>query len=114
MKIPVIKSKEFLLRPFRSGDEESLQKNINNKNIAKVTSTIPHPYTLKNAKDWIDRNLKIAKEKNPKEDNFVIGKNGEVAGSISLTKIEIGHKAEMGYWLAEKYWGAGIMTKAAK
>ncbi len=28
-------------------------------------------------------------------------------------KIE-GHKAEIGYWLAEKHWGKGIMTGAVR
>ncbi len=114
MKLPIIKTDKFILRSFRKGDEKSLQENINNKNIAKFTSTIRHPYNIRDAKNWIDRNLKNAKEKNPKKINFVIEKNGEVAGSVGLTKIENGHKAEMGYWLAEKYWGAGIMTRAVK
>lgn len=34
-------------------------------------------------------------------------------GGIGLEKIE-GHKAEIGYWLAEKYWGKGVMTAAVE
>jgi len=45
--------------------------------------------------------------------NFVIDIKGEVAGSVGFNKIE-GYKAEVGYWLARKYWGRGIMTKAVK
>jgi len=33
--ITVIKSKKFILRPFRKGDEFSLAKNINNKKVIK-------------------------------------------------------------------------------
>jgi RimJ/RimL family protein N-acetyltransferase len=111
--IPIIKSKEFILRPFRKGDEKSLAENINNKNIYRNTLSIPYPYTLKNAQEWVMKSLKEAKKKKPARISFVIEINGGVAGSVGLSKIE-GHKAEIGYWLAEKYWGRGIMTKAVK
>ncbi len=114
MKIPIIKSQNFLLRPFRKGDEESLQRNINNKNIYKNTATVPYPYTTKGAKFWVKKNLDLMKVKSPETINFVIEKDGEVAGSIGLMNIERGHKAEIGYWLGEKYWGGGIMTRAVK
>lgn len=109
----IIKSKDFILRPFRKGDEKSLAENINNRNIYRNTLLIPYPYTLKDAGEWITKNLKEARKKRPKEINFVIDINGEVAGSIGFSRIE-GHKAEIGYWLAEKYWGRGIMTQAVK
>lgn len=109
----VIKAKKFILRPFRKEDEVSLTENINNKKISRNVLTIPYPYTLKDARNWVARNLKEAKKKNPTEINFVIDIKGQVAGSVGLDKIE-GHKAEIGYWLAEKYWGKGIMTEAVR
>ena len=109
----IIKSNKFILRPFKKGDESSLRENINNKKIYRNTVNIPYPYTLKDAKDWIARNLKETRRKKPGMINFVIDINGKVAGSIGFHKIE-DHKAELGYWLAEKYWGQGIMTQAVK
>ena len=35
-------------------------------------------------------------------------------GAISLDEIIRGHKAEIGYWLGEPYWGKGIMTRAVR
>lgn len=108
-----IKSKKFILRPYKKGDEKSLALNINNKKIYRNTLHIPHPYTLKDAKKWISENLKQAKNKKFRDINFVIDINGEVAGGIGFHNIKE-HKAEIGYWLGEKYWGQGIMTKAVK
>lgn len=108
----VITSKQFILRPFQKGDEKSLAKNINNKKIYKNTLNIPYPYTLRHAKDWVEKNIKDNKKKNPTTICFVIDINGEVCGSVSL-EIK-GHKAQLGYWLAEKKWGNGIMTTAVK
>lgn len=108
-----IKSKKFILRPFRRGDEQSLVKNISDKTIYRNTSNIPYPYTLKDAKDWLRKNLKEAKKKKPTKINFVIDVHGEVMGSVGLDHIE-GHKAEIGYWLSQRLRGKGIMTEAVR
>lgn len=110
----IIKSKKFVLRKYREGDEESLRKNINNRKVARYMSNVPHPYTMKNAKEWIAKDLKWQKEKKPTEVNFVIDIDGEVVGAVGFSGVKWEHKAEIGYWLAEKYWRQGIMTGAVK
>lgn len=110
----IIKSKKFILRPFRPGDEKSLVSNINNQKICRNLYRVPYPYALKDAKEWIAKNLKWNKTKNAAEKHFVININGEVAGAVGFSNIVINHKAEIGYWLAEKYWGQGVMTQAVK
>lgn len=112
--MPIIKTKRFTLRPFRRGDESSLVRNINNKSIARSTLRIPYPYTLKDAKEWVKKNLKEARKKKPEEINFVIDIDGEVAGSVGFKNVKKEHKAEVGYWLALRYRNKGIMTKALK
>ena len=110
----VIKSRYFILRPFKKGDEAGLIKNINNKIIYRNTSHIPYPYTLKDAREWIGKNSKELKKKKPKQINFVIDINNEVAGAVELDHIEEKHMAEIGYWLGKRYWNKGIMTQAVK
>jgi len=109
----IIHSKRFILRPYKRGDEASLRKNINNKKIYRNTLVIPYPYTPRHAGEWIRKNLKEAKKKKLTMVNFVIDIDGEVAGAVGFHRIE-GHKAEIGYWLAERYWNKGIMTAAVK
>ncbi|MCD6270294.1 GNAT family N-acetyltransferase [bacterium] len=109
----VIKSKKFILRPFRKGDEESLRRSINNRTIYKNTLSIPYPYTLKDAKKWVAKAIEKTKQRKSDSVYFVIDIGGEVAGSVSFTKIKQ-YKAEIGYWLGEKYWRQGIMTEAVK
>lgn len=105
---------KFKLRRFKPGDERSLQKNINDKAIARNTLSIPYPYTLKDARAWIRRNLKLYRLKKKKELNLAIDINGEVAGGVGL-HINWKHRnAELGYWLARRYWNKGIMTKAVQ
>lgn len=113
MVIPILYSKKFRLRAFKKGDEGSLIENINNKKIERNTSRIPYPYKSKDARFWINHNLKLRRKKKKTEINFAVDIEGKVVGGIGLDKID-GHKAEIGYWLGEKCWGQGIMTSAVK
>lgn len=107
-------NKKFTLRTIQKGDEFDLAKNINDKTISRNTATIPYPYKLKDSKEWVGKYLKNQKKKEPGEISLAIVINGEVAGSIGLHKIIKNHKAEIGYWLARKHWGKGIVSEAVK
>jgi len=108
-----IRSKKFILRPFKKGDELSVAKNINNIKIARNTLHIVYPYDMKAARSWIELNLKLDKEKDKSQFHLAIAINGEASGGIGLSQVN-GHSAEIGYWLGENYWGRGIATKAVK
>lgn len=113
MEMETIETDQFILRPYQKGDEASLRKHINNKNVAKDTVEIPHPYSAEDANEWIRNSLRLQKEESPEEVRFALVIDGEVVGGISLVNIE-GHKAEIGYWLGEDYWGKGLMTEAVE
>jgi len=103
----VLRTKRFILRPYKKGDETSLQKNINDKDIYRYTTRIPYPYTKKDAQTWVS--AKNSKSKY----NFAIAINGKVVGGIRLEKIGK-PEGQIGYWLGRKYWNKGIMTEAVK
>ncbi len=48
--------------------------------------------------------------------NFAIEVEGEAAGSIGVSPFADVHarSAEIGYWVAEAYWGRGIATEALR
>lgn len=110
----VIRAKKFILRPLRKADAPAISKHANDKDVYRNTLLIPRPYTLKDANEWILKNLARYKKKNKTDFVFAIEIDGEVGGAVGIHNIIEGHKAELGYWLARKYWGNGIMTQAAK
>ena len=71
-KMTILKSKNFILRPYRKIDEKSLVENINDKNVSKFMSTVPFPYRLKDARYWINRSKKAERKKRKNEINFAI------------------------------------------
>jgi len=98
------------LREFRKSDIKLLAGLCNNKKIwDNLRDYIPHPYTEKDAEEFIG----FCKNENPQL-TFAIEVEGEFAGSIGLVRQKDVYRlsAEIGYWLGEPYWGKGIMTEA--
>lgn len=103
---------DIMLRPWETGDEQSLVDHANNPKIwENVRDRFPHPYTLKDAALWIriagaDKSML----------NLAIEYEGEAAGAVGVVfKNDVHrHSAEIGYWLGEKYWGKGITTRAVR
>lgn len=114
MKIPIIKTKKFILRPLKETDALAVFKNINNKKIIFNLASVPWPLTLKNEKDWLKKTVREYGKKKTENIVWAIDINGEAVGGIGFHHLKEKHKAEIGYWLAEKCWGKGIMTEATK
>jgi RimJ/RimL family protein N-acetyltransferase len=93
-------------------DLDSLVKHANNPGISgRLTNKFPYPYTAENAKNFIE----FATSKTPRN-IMAIDINGEAVGGIGIHPQDDIQcmNAEMGYWLAEPYWGQGIMTDAIR
>ena len=69
----------------------------------------PYPYTLENAENF----LSSVSKQNPIT-FYAIATPEEAIGGIGVSINTDVHRltAELGYWLAESYWGKGIMTEA--
>lgn len=101
-----------ILRSWRKEDAELLATLANNKKIAdNMRDLFPNPYTIEDAMKWITAN----KNKIP-QTTFAIEADGAFAGGCGIHPKEdiYRHSAEIGYWIAEPYWGKGIATEAIK
>lgn len=74
---------------------------------------LPYPYTRQDGIDYISAMLSADENKTFA---FAITVDGKVIGSIGVFRQENIHRqtAELGYYVAEEYWGKGIMTEAVK
>lgn len=98
----------FKLRPWSMEDLPSLIKYANNFNISNnMFDGFPHPYTKEDGKRFIEITEKS------KDMILCIEVNGEAVGSAGIhLKNDVYRKnAEIGYWLAEPFWGQGIISK---
>lgn len=105
---------DFILRKWKLHDAKDIAYYANNKKIAdNLRDAFPHPYTLKDAEEFINACLAA----NESDKIFrAIDIDSKAAGSIGVFKGSDIYKksAELGYWLAEPCWGRGIMKQAVK
>ena len=86
-------------------------KILKNINLPKEAKEITKSYEMK----WLKNTTKNYKSKKPEEYNLAIIINGNFVGGIGLHKINYSNNnAEVGYWIAESYWGKGYATNALK
>ena len=108
----MIENKNFVLRKWTLDDSKLLAENANNIKIwNNVTDAFPYPYTEQDAIDYISSVMNEEKQL-----NFAIAINNNIIGGIGIVPRNDVYRvtAEIGYWLAEQYWGMGIMQKAVK
>ena len=97
------------IRPWRTCDAGALAKYANNRKVwLNLRDAFPHPYTAASASAF----LEMVARQNPTT-FFAIATPQEAIGGIGISINHDVHRltAEMGYWLAEPYWGNGIMTE---
>jgi [ribosomal protein S5]-alanine N-acetyltransferase len=107
-----LQGEKCLLRPLRSGDESSLARHGNDREIwLNMRDRFPHPYTEESGRTFIG----YASQQEP-QTIFGIEIEGEVIGVISLIPgYDIERvSCEMGYWLGKQYWGRGIVVDAIR
>ena len=109
-----IMEKELNLREWKPEDAPALTAAINNKKVLdNLRDGIPYPYTEKDAGEFIRAMLAAEKDS---QYAFAITYDGQVVGSIGVFRKENVHRltAELGYYIAEPYWGKGITTEAIR
>lgn len=100
------------IRPWTLGDAQDLAAALNNKKILdNLRDGIPFPYTQNDATGYINSVLSAPKGS---QYAWAIHANGKAVGSIGIFRKENIHyrTAEMGYYLAEPYWGQGLVSGA--
>jgi [ribosomal protein S5]-alanine N-acetyltransferase len=100
---------KFKLRDWTFSDASSLAKYANNRKIwLNMRDGFPYPYTEKDGLSWI--HIAMARSGIA----FAIADEVEAIGAIDFRRqTDVYRKsAEVGYWLAEPFWGQGIATQA--
>ena len=104
----------FGLRKWRLSDAKELAAVLNNKRILNnLRDGLPFPYTEQDAAEYITA-MRSADENDTFAYAITVG--GRVIGSIGAFRQGNIHRqtAELGYYLAEEYWGKGIMSGAIR
>ena len=95
-----MRSQRLTYRPIEADDAGRVAALASDWDVARMTSRIPHPYSLLDADLWI---ASIA------TDEFVRGieYDGNLIGAVGFVEDER-RQAEMGYWIGKPWWGNGF------
>ena len=102
------------IRKWELSDAKDLAAALSNKKVQdNLRDGLPYPYTEQDGKEFISAMLSADENETFA---FAITVDNIVIGSIGIFRQGNIHRqtAELGYYIAEEYWGKGIMTEAVK
>src|SRR5690606_26686076 len=110
LSVTTLVTERLVLRPPVLADAPAIAALADNRKVAEMTSSLPHPYRVEDAESWI------------------AGKPGEHPG-VAFAMFEKDSGAfigicsyewrgepnpEIGYWAGEPFWGLGYGTEAVR
>ena len=102
------------IRKWELSDAKDLAAALSNKKVQdNLRDGLPYPYTEQDGKEFISAMLSADENETFA---FAIMVDDKVVGSIGIFRQGNIHRqtAELGYYIAEEYWGKGIMAEAVK
>ena len=106
----LLETERLLLRPPRAADISQLVPLLNDFDVSKNLSPVPHPYTEDDACAFIvrmDYCLRTGSD-------YVFAILLRPSCFIGLCGLHPSGEWEFGYWLGKPYWGKGYATEAGR
>ena len=108
-----LRTARLLLRSLEPADVPALVQLAGAREIAAMTTRIPHPYSEQDARNFLAQ----------AHEEFLGGRSisfaitilpaGELCGGMRLDLTLEHRRAELGYWIGGPFWGRGYATEAA-
>ena len=113
---PILETARLFLHPIRLDDAPSLQKHFNNWNVIKyLNDKVPWPYPDDGAYQFLKNNALPRMEAGKAMLWGIFPKENQQA-AIGLVEFRAEKTAndqeDRGFWIAQAYWGQGLMSEA--
>jgi RimJ/RimL family protein N-acetyltransferase len=103
----------LVLRGLRPADAGPLELHASDPRVARMTTTIPHPFPHGHAEAFIRRAL--SGQTGEHVWAIAMGPEGH-GGFMGLVRLRptAGHGGEITYWVAPAFWGTGYASEAVR
>jgi 8-oxo-dGTP diphosphatase len=110
---PELETDRLRLRRLQPSDAPVIAPLVNDWEVARYTSHIPHPYTVQMADEFIAAQAEAPA--NGSRVFAVLRKDDDVlVGCVGLHRESGSHHGEIGYWIGRQYWGQGYASEAVR
>jgi len=115
-----IETDRLVLRPFALGDAPTVERYCADREVARTTLAIPHPYPPGAAAEWIASHApRFADGTNPVFaitlcEEAMPNQSGQLIGAIDLRVKREHRHAEFGYVIYRPWWNRGYATEATR
>jgi len=103
-----IRTERLILRPLRASDAGPISLHASDARVARMTTSIPHPFPPGTAEAYIEGTLSGRRAEQVWAIDATPDEGEELVGVIGFKPA----KVEIGYWVGAPYWNAGYATEA--
>jgi RimJ/RimL family protein N-acetyltransferase len=109
-----IETVRLRLRSLRDDDLRELVGLIGNWEVARWVSSVPHPYSEADGREWIAIVRQDHANGRPRRFAIALKETDRVIGGVGLdgSAGDESDEPSLGYWLGQRYWGKGYGREA--
>jgi ribosomal-protein-alanine N-acetyltransferase len=111
---PVLQTERLRLRPLALSDAKEIQLLAGDFSIADTTLNVAHPYPDGLAEDWISTHPAEYEHERAVTFAVTLKPADTLIGVVGLGSTKRFRRAELGYWIAKRFWNQGYATEAAE
>lgn len=105
----IIETERLILRQWDMGDINDVVEGLNNLNVTKWLAGAPFPYTIEDAKHFIQKTI----DNDLYNFAIILKSENKAIGGTQLTNVSLDNgTAGGGIWINEKYQGYGYGSEA--
>jgi 8-oxo-dGTP diphosphatase len=110
----VIDTARLRIRALRDDDLADLVTLIGNWEVARWVSSVPHPYSEADGREWIAQVQQDHATGRPRRFAIALKETDRIIGGVGLdgSTGEESHEPALGYWLGQAYWCNGYGREA--
>jgi ribosomal-protein-alanine N-acetyltransferase len=108
-----MRTERLILRAFRTEDAKDVQRLAGDREVARTTLNIPHPYKDGMAEEWIATHAGSLEDGTNLVYAIVEAEGNQLLGAINVAINQKHRRGNFGYWIGRSFWGRGFCTEAA-